>query len=252
MFKLVASIVLSLSLLFLVREGVVSFKTEDAPAPTMTADRQPKASRPQPPKTIVFYPTVPSPLPDLKKGYLFNEERFLAGDTTEEISAEEETGTEFSVDIKTVSYAGSIIIGETRKALIYYPAQKPKTPQKRTDRKKIVSPVKKRNYAQLVAGDSLSGYKVVAVEPDRLVFEKGSETIEKMLNDPEKIRMAPPPLPKKAVRKKTTPQTSKRKRVELDKARSTTSRRAVQSSRKSSRKKTPEPQIQIPGVPKRN
>lgn len=262
MYRIVLAITLSLSLLFLAKEGLHSLRSEAVPQTSVKTKKQVKTKdkKRSPNQIVQFYPSVPSPLPDLYEGYLFNEERFLENEENmKQVVQKAENGTELSVDIKTVFYTGSIIIGDIRKGLIsYIPKQAAattkskitkKTPKKVS--KKTSSRQKSIKYAQLVAGDSLSGYKVVSVEADRIVFQKGPETLEKMLYDSEKKRIAPPPLPKKRVTKKKTSATpSKRKQVELGK---TTSSRKVQTSRKlsSSSKKstTKRTRMSTPGLP---
>ncbi len=249
MFKPVASILLAFFLALLVREAVVSLQGADIPPALPAVEKKKDVPMRNTVKDVAFYPSVPSPLPDLNQGYLFNEERFLQGEVEAVAEEEAESGTELSVDIDTVEYAGSIIIGDMRKGLISYAAKQAPVAAKIKVRSRSPVRIKSRKYAQLLAGDSLSGYKVVSVEPDKMVFVKGTETIEKMLHDPEKVRLAPPPVAKKIQRQKVKARVSKAKRVALDKARSTT--RKVQSTRKVTSKKSavPREKIQVPGVP---
>ncbi len=255
MYRNIIAIALSLSFILLAREGIESFRSVDmqeAPVKVKKQDKSKDKKRPVVPN-LQFYPSVPSPLPDLYAGYLFNEERFLEkeGDKDKE-EPKDESGTELAVDIETVYYTGSIIIGNLRKGLISYSPKRTPAAAKKTKRpvKKPASRQKSIKYAQLVAGDSLSGYKVVSVEADRIVFEKGSETVEKMLYDSEKKRIVPPPPPKKkVVKRKATASTSKKKRVVLGK-KAPTIRKRVQTTRKgSTSNKTTKPQIRVPGLP---
>ncbi|MFZ5765959.1 MAG: hypothetical protein ACOY4H_10235 [Thermodesulfobacteriota bacterium] len=178
----------------------MSARPEDgADGPPVAAKSKPQPVVPQE-KSLPFYPPVPTVLPDLNQGYLFNAERFLPGEKDSVTPAEEdgEAGTEVAVDIETMFYAGSIITGDVRKGLIVYPALAgPATPaQKGEPVVAAASPQKPRKYAEIAPGDTVSGYSVVAVEADRLVLQKGEETIEKLLNDPKKERIVPPPPPK--------------------------------------------------------
>lgn len=250
MLKLIVAIALSLSLIFLVKEAVVALRADNTPAPPASEGRQ---AKPQTPylaekNDVIFYPPVPVALPDLNKGYLFNEERMIEGAAGENGDGTEEDSTEPFVDMDTVFYAGSIIIGEMRKGLIMFPPARMPVPARRTIAKQAPAPPKERKYAQLGVGESFSGYKVVAVEPDRIVFQKGTDTIEKILNDPKKTRIAAPPPPPKERGKIPTAVTSKTKRIQLDKAKSGS---PGQSSRtiKSTTRTAPNPDIQVPGVP---
>jgi len=264
MLKLIATIVLSLSLIFLLKEGVISLRSGNLPSPPAAEEKKqvkPQAAY-QADKSVIFYPAVPPALPDLNKGYLFNEERVLEG--AGDAAGMEETGDgtdTLVVDMDTVFYAGSIIIGDIRKGLVTFPAAA--TPVRKTVRSAQTgaapasAPQKPRNYVQLVAGGSFSGYKVIAVEADRIIFQKGEETVEKLLNDPKKSRIAAPAPPPTAQQKQKTPAaaTAKTNRVQLDKAKTTArpgqSVRPVQSTRPgaSPSRTVPASRVQVPGVP---
>ncbi|MCJ7600597.1 MAG: hypothetical protein MUO63_03735 [Desulfobulbaceae bacterium] len=249
MLKLIAAIALSLSLIFLVKESVVALRGGNTPAPPASEGIQAKLQTPYPAgKNVIFYPPVPVALPDLNKGYLFNEERMIEGAAGENGDGTEEDSTEPFVDMDTVFYAGSIIIGEMRKGLVMFPPAKAPFPTRRTTAKQAPAPPKERKYAQLGVGDSFSGYKVVAVEPERIVFQKGPDTIEKILNDPNKTRIAAPPPPPKERGKIPTAVTSKTKRVQLDKAK-TGSPGQSSGTVKSTTRRFPSPDIQVPEVP---
>jgi len=135
MLKLIATIVLSLSLIFLLKEGVISLRSGNLPSPPAAEEKKqvkPQAAY-QADKSVIFYPAVPPALPDLNKGYLFNEERVLEG--AGDAAGMEETGDgtdTLVVDMDTVFYAGSIIIGDIRKGLVTFPAAA--TPVRKTVR----------------------------------------------------------------------------------------------------------------------
>jgi hypothetical protein len=249
MLKLIAAIALSLSLIFLVKESVVALRADNTPAPPASEGRQVKPQTTYTAeKNVVFYPPVPISLPDLNKGYLFNEERMIEGAAGENADGTEEDSTGPSVDMDTVFYAGSIIIGEMRKGLVMFPPAKMPVPTRRTPTKQAPAPPKEKNYAQLGIGETFSGYKVVAVEPDRIVFQKGADTIEKILNDPKKTRIAAPPPPPKERGKIPTAVTSKTKRVQLDKAKTGSPGRQSSGTVKSTTRRFPSQKIQVPGV----
>lgn len=153
------------------------------------------------PQERPMQPVVPGILPDFKDGYLFNQERMLASDEPLPVAEEEESEVEDMTGIVAkmgdVSYAGSIIADNFSRALIVYTeAAKSATPAQRTSRSsKVKAPVPEggEKHAQLEVGDLLDGYQVAEILPDKLIFTKGDETVEKMLYDPEKKRQAPPP-----------------------------------------------------------
>ena len=263
MLKLIATIVLSLSLIFLLKEGVISLRSGNLPSPPAAEEK--KQAKPQAAyqadKSVIFYPAVPPALPDLNKGYLFNEERMLEGADAAGMEETGEGADNLVVDMETVFYAGSIIIGDIRKGLVTFPVAA--TPVRKTARPQQTgaapasAPQKPRNYVQLVAGESFSGYKVIAVEADRIIFQKGEETVEKLLNDPKKSRIAAPAPPPPAQQKQKTPAaaTAKTNRVQLDKAKTTArpgqSVKPVQSARPgaSPSRTVPASRVQVPGVP---
>ncbi|MDD5758553.1 MAG: hypothetical protein PHI06_05680 [Desulfobulbaceae bacterium] len=153
------------------------------------------------PQDKPMQPVVPGILPDFKNGYLFNQERMLAGDEPppsaegEEATPDDTTGIAAKLD--DVSYTGSIIADNFSRALIVYTeATKSAIPAQRTSRSSKVrapSPEGGEKYARLEVGDLVDGYQVAEILADKLVFAKGDETVEKMLYDPEKKRQAPPP-----------------------------------------------------------
>ncbi len=179
---------------------------------------------------VKLYPAVPRSLPDFYNGYLFNEERLLIPeeDIKEEEGSEAHQGIRVNMD--EVTYVGSLIIGDTRKGLISFPnkpqpvkSARSKTAQR--SRKKVARRViKKRNYAQVLVGETFSDYKVVAVESDRIEFSKSGKTIVKQLYDPDKKRLTLPKIAgtlkkrstinKSAVKKKKAV-VLKRKRVKI-------------------------------------
>ncbi len=158
------------------------------------------------PQAKALQPEVPEVLPDLKDGYLFNQERMLAGAETPpatagdaEAAGEMTSGIAASID--DVIYTGSIITDADSRAIITYPS-----PAKNLGRAPAASRPPKSGgpvavgpveYGRLAVGDVLDGYEVKEILPERLIFTKGEETVEKMLYDPDKNRQAPPPRPKK-------------------------------------------------------
>lgn len=188
MIKPVITICLLFSLLFMIGGIATTIKTD--PLSVKQENKKKKRaqqSKPEPAiKPIRFYPAPPAKLPDLNTGYLFNENRSQGG-TAQQKGAD---GQQINVvDVKDVFYVGSIIVGETRKGLVSYPTAKKKSTASKAKRKTSSS---NNEQVFLKLGDNLGGYEVTDVEPDKIVFKKGSDVVEKMLNDPDKQRMIPP------------------------------------------------------------
>lgn len=180
--RIAITIALCLSFLLLVKGIVTTFQSSPLPEAKPGAAKKNKVYKGSRP--VKIYPTVPAKLPELDKGYLFNEERNLGG-------SGKTTGdhADLSVNIDDVVYEGSIIIGDMRKAIIAYPSKavtRSRTPRQPTRRGK--SPSKSNSYFRVTEGETISGYKVVEILPGKITFEKGSERIEKFLYDTAKTR----------------------------------------------------------------
>lgn len=168
------------------------------------------------PGSDALSPGVPAPplqpatspnLPDLKVGYVFNQERMLGGneplpeDKGDELGADNENAQGITADIEDITFVGSIITDAFSRALIVYPAQNLSGPAKPTSRSSRVKVPTQRagggaeEHAQLEVGDKISGYEVTEILFDKLIFAKGDEKVEKLLFDPAKTRQAPPPRP---------------------------------------------------------
>lgn len=142
-------------------------------------------------------PLVPATLPDLREGYLFNQERVLANTDfppAQEGNANDESTVGVGAAIDDVTYVGSLITKGFRRALIVFPAPpkatkgRPRIPMRRPS----AASGAEEEHAQLKPGDMLDGYKVTEILPDKLVFVKGDETVEKLLYDVGKKRTTPP------------------------------------------------------------
>lgn len=140
-----------------------------------------------------FNPLVATPLPDVNAGYVFSEKRKYEKD--DPAAAAKAAQVEQGPDpLTTVFYAGSLIAGDLRRALVTYQdlpkeADHRRSSSGRTQAATAQGVVQKK---QLRKGDRFLGYVVVAIEPDRLVFEKGDLKVEKFLYDQSKKRVAPP------------------------------------------------------------
>lgn len=140
-----------------------------------------------------FNPAVVTPLPDVNTGYVFSEKRKFEKD--DPANAAKAALAEQGPDpLTTVFYAGSVIAGDLRRALVTYQELSRETGPRRSvpGRGQAVAVQGGVLKKQLNKGDRFLGYVVAAVEPDRLVFEKGDLKVEKFLYDQSKKRQSPP------------------------------------------------------------
>jgi len=144
-----------------------------------------------------FYPTVPEVLPNVEKGYIFSEKRKIEKEPPpgELKPAVVEPGPEV---LDSVAYTGSLIVGETRRALITF--QEPTHEEGGANRKPAAprrpavavagAPAAGTQNKQLTPGDRFLGFAVTLIEPGRIVFTKGDLKVEKFLYDRNKKRLA--------------------------------------------------------------
>lgn len=172
------------------------------PAPEATVAKTPanrsETTTAEPPAETAsggFYPAVPEALPDVEKGYIFSEKRKIEKEPPpgEVKPAVAEPGPEV---LDSVAYTGSLILGETRRALVTFqePSQEGPTPHRPTPPKRPgaapAAPAQGTpQNKQLVPGDRLLGFVVKQIDPDRIVFEKGTLKVEKFLYDRNKQRL---------------------------------------------------------------
>ena len=195
MIRIAVIIFLILSSVVLVRGAILSWQDPVLPALEIKADD--KTTERVKPKRIVFYPRPPAPLPDVLDGYLFNEERILARESAEESEGPIESDL-LSIDMGKLLYTGSIIVGDVRKGMVSYSiadstartaAATSRRSTTRSTRTGISVDDKTKRHIVVEQGRNFAGYKVVAVEPERIVFEQDGEKIEKFLYDSSKKRI---------------------------------------------------------------
>ena len=109
---------LLISLIILLRSGITAWQYSPAPAP-QKGETEPKLVFNDKGTVNMSY-AVPQPLPDLHKGYLFNAERSRVIEETTDLESEAGKDDTDEIDFDTVSYAGSIITGDLRKAIVTY------------------------------------------------------------------------------------------------------------------------------------
>ncbi len=166
---------------------------------------KPETRKPSLKKTITLSlnPKITQPLPNLNQGYLFNSERFRKSAST---SVNDHNGQK--INMESLQYNGSIIVGASRKALISY--TNGKTARTATRINKTTSrannpgtQAKSDRTSQIISlGESIGGYTVSEVEPLQVTFTRGSHTVTKDLFSTEKKRPAPTG---KKIRKTTPP-----------------------------------------------
>ncbi|MEA2082714.1 MAG: hypothetical protein U9O82_00415 [Thermodesulfobacteriota bacterium] len=220
MLRLPIIIALSASLVFLINLGFEAGQGELIPEPDISPKPVPAFVSSQ--GEVNFYSQVPDHPPDLNEGYLFNAERHLEGE--DEPAPDDKDGLdEFFGDFDDVKYVGSIISSKSRKCIVSYPARKKKPARKRSKFSKPgLYSGKNLNYARLVVGDKFSGHKVTGVFPDKIIFDKGGETTEKLLYDTEKQRITPPAVTRKPKRFVQSPEDKKKTNQLFRKSRSRT------------------------------
>jgi hypothetical protein len=204
MMRIAILIALLISLLTLTRFGLRLIEPPPASGPPPIKQEVAAASPIEPETTKPsYYPVVPQPLPDLNTGYLFTETRSVAGEG-------EGPGTkgglekigEPEVDIYAVVYIGSIITSNLRKAIISAPPPKDgqqkaavgKPGRTAASRRATAAQARAQAYVRVTQGELFRGYMVKLISPDKIVFERGEEMVERLLYDPAKKRAAGPPV----------------------------------------------------------
>lgn len=204
MLRIAIVIALLISLVTLSRLGMRLLEPEPTAKPPVTKQDgvATQSVEPEPSTTATsYYPAVPQALPDLNTGYLFTENRSVVGEGEGTPKGGPEKNGEPEVDIYSVVFIGSIISGNTRKAIISAPPPRdgqPKTTGRAGkvagSRRAAAAQAKAQEYARVTEGEIFRGYKVKLVSPDKIVFERGEEIVERLLYDPSKKRAAGPPV----------------------------------------------------------
>ncbi len=172
------------------------FSIADESAETKTP---PMRTAPAKPLTrISLNPTTKHKQANLTAGYLFNSERFIqsTGTTNSEIN-------NAAINMETLQYDGSIIIDETRKALISFATGRALPVQKQAAARRRVKASRVERRSKVISlGDTVAGYTTTAIEPLQLVFTRNGEKVKKDFFTDTKKRQASsvvkttPPHPK--------------------------------------------------------
>jgi len=184
-------LLLLISFLVLGRETVKVWRQKTAPPPPPAkATKLPPLARTS---KIEFNPAIAGNLVDLRKGYLFNEQRNLLPDKKD---TKEDTAA--NGDLDDVTYCGSIISNDLTRGMVSYPKPEEKKEAARDIRRRRKRPPAKveKIYEMLSKGDTFRGLEVIEITPEKIVFGKGDQKTEKFLYDQNKVRLEPPPGPK--------------------------------------------------------
>ncbi|MGV1100718.1 hypothetical protein ACUUL3_15075 [Thiovibrio sp. JS02] len=187
--RLAITVLLLFVLLAQVRAMVVALGPVSLPAPAPPETKAPLEARALPAdRSISLQPAPPSRMPDFNEGYIFNAERSLKGG-----GKNGQAQTVENIDIARIQYSGSIITAASTKALLSYGGGIPQ--QQGLVRGRMPAPqAQKQGFLQVVVGDTVGGYKVAEILPEKIVFSRGGEKIEKFLYDRNKERAVAPPL----------------------------------------------------------
>jgi hypothetical protein len=221
----------------MVMEIVTTWKSSALVEPQPVKKVEKKANPPKKYQKINFYPPVPSRLPNLREGYLFNQARYLEDPKKKKVAKDEaDQPKNPEIDFDALQYNGSIIIGDMAKGLIIYPEpKKPAATKKRVNRRSNSRKKKRGQKAKIIkktveVGDVIGSFHITHILADKIIFERGDKKIEKMLFDSDKKRIVIRKKRKKSKRSKKRT-ISKRKRVTKSTRKSVRKPKVVQSRR---------------------
>jgi len=158
--------------------GLVSVWRDD-PLQSLTATRK-KEGSPQAPllgKIQSLQPTVSGDVPDLNQGYIFNAERSFAGG-----GGKSGAQNAANVAIDKIHYSGSIITDTNPRALLSYALGGP-PPDSAGG-----GGGQKQGFLRVTVGDTVNGYKVTEILPEKITFSRDGQKITKLLYDKAKER----------------------------------------------------------------
>lgn len=239
MVKKTAFILLIVLLVLLARESYLTWQ-ESYEEVGVTQEKSKPVTQGKAVQKVNFYPTPPSPLPDLAENYIFNAERHLVTEEEKknkeaEKKEEKEESKGPEVDMDELIYSGSIIMEQTRKALVSYKEKVENQRRRRPfpGRREPGQKTGERKFALLGVNDTLGSYTVASVESEKIVFQKNGQTIEKMLHDEKVSRIILP-----SARRSAEPQRQTKSRSEPGDDRDRNERRTVIFSTRPGEKKS--------------
>lgn len=186
-------IVLLISLLATLIIMISQFSSAPLPEPQVAPVRPKTRPLPLPAgKESFARKSLVRPTPEVYDGYLFAADRKLEdadfGEFGHGSQVTEETG---GAGLEQVFYVGSLIVGERRQGMITYREENINSAMARV-RPGSRGAAYEEQTKVLVVGDRFRGYEVTVIEPDKIVFTKGGEKVEKFLYDQNKQRSVAP------------------------------------------------------------
>ncbi len=191
MVKPAITAILALLCLVLVKANIDTFRTAPPALETEIKSSKGGAKRISPIQPLNLNPKTNRQLPDLSSGYLFNTARFLAKDARTSPTG---TGYGQNIRIDDVVFSGAILGDGYKKALVSYSPGPQATARTVRSGPKTQAPSGQQTIL-LAEGDQLGGYTVKEIAADFILFVKGSDTIKKLLFDPDKKRQQVKPQP---------------------------------------------------------
>lgn len=154
----------------------------------VTKKKEVRASAATVGETLGLQPVVSGVLPDFNEGYIFNVERSLAaGDGKDGQS--QSAGNE---GMAKVQYNGAIIAGDNTRALLSFPLPS-------------LGATAKQGFLRVVVGDTVNGFTVTDIQPDKIIFSRGGQKITKLLRDRTKEQADGHNLPSATAQKAQAP-----------------------------------------------
>jgi hypothetical protein len=160
--------------------GLVSVLRDD-PLRSLAVKGKKEASAAMMPGLQSLQPTPPAAPPDLNQGYLFSAERSLTGGGK---GGKAQNAANVAID--KIHYSGSIITDKPKALLSFSLGGAEDSsgggPQK-------------QGFLRVAVGDTVNGYKVTEILPEKIIFSRDGQQITKLLYDKAKDRgLAPTPL----------------------------------------------------------
>ena len=158
--------------------GLVSVLRDD-PLRSLAVKGKKEAPAVMTPGMQSLQPTPPAAPPDLNQGYLFSAERSLAAGSGRGGQAQNAA----NVSIDKIHYSGSIITDKP-KALLSFALGGPED--------SAGGGAQKQGFLRVAVGDTVNGYKVTEILPEKIIFSRDGQQITKLLYDKAKDRGAGP------------------------------------------------------------
>ncbi|MEN8257563.1 MAG: hypothetical protein ABFS09_06835 [Thermodesulfobacteriota bacterium] len=214
MVKPAITTLLALLCLLLIKANIDTFRiTPASQQDIVEATKKDRSKRIKIQEPLKLNPAIKPSLPDLNSDYLFNAERFLAKESQPGKAGK---GYGNNIRMDDVVFSGAILGEGYQKAIVSYLIKAKTAAQIKRAGPKAKAP-SRRKTTLLEVGEELGGYTVTEIATDFILFMKGSDTIKKMLFDPDKNRRQVAP-------RKKTPAATKKLKPSVSPARRPTTR----------------------------